>query len=51
MSCLVCELHGNVSFVKTHQTMNLTFAHFTECKCNLISKTVCVSWWCECVCV
>lgn len=31
------------SFVKTHQTMNLTFAHFTECKCNLISKIVCVN--------
>ena len=39
------------SFVKTHQTMNLTFAHLTECKCNLISKTVCTSWWCECMCM
>lgn len=39
------------SFVKTHQTMNLTLAHLTECKCNLISKTVCTSWWCECMCM
>lgn len=36
------------TLVKTHGTVQLRFVHFTEYKCNFISKTVCVY---VCVCI